>query len=89
MDEKDVMIQELRMENKVLAKMCRSWISVKDRLPDPFKPVLVARVYAIDEPLRVEQGMYDNRNGSWKVYGAWTKKVLFWMPLPEPPEVAK
>ena len=25
-------------------------------------------------------------NGRWKVYGTRTKNVLFWMPLPEPPQ---
>ena len=54
------------------------WISVKDRLPDKFCPVIVNR------PGRVEQGMLDI-NGWWKVYGTRTKSVTHWMPLPEPP----
>ena len=54
------------------------WISVKDRLPDAFCPVIVYRKG------RVEQGARDV-NGWWKVYGTRTKSVTHWMPLPEPP----
>ena len=55
------------------------WISVKDRLPDAFCPVIVYRKG------HVERGARDV-NGWWKVYGTRTKSVTHWMPLPEPPE---
>lgn len=60
------------------------WISVKDRLPDSFKPVIVCREKAKGEFI-VEQGHRDV-NGWWKVYGTRTKNVSYWMPLPEPPK---
>lgn len=61
------------------------WISTKDRLPEDFVPVIVARHVKKGEPLKVEEGIY-LVNNYWKVYGTQTKKVLYWMPMPEPPE---
>lgn len=60
------------------------WISVKDRLPDSFKPVIVCREKEKGEFI-VEQGHRDV-NGWWKVYGTRTKNVSYWMPMPEPPK---
>ena len=65
--------------------MFGEWISTKERLPEPYTPVIVARVYEKDKPLKIEQGML-TVNGWWKVYGTNVKRVLYWMPLPEPPE---
>ena len=62
----------------------QEWISVHDRLPDSFKPVIVCREKAKGE-LIVEQGHRDV-NGWWKVYGTRTKNVTYWMPMPEPPK---
>lgn len=62
------------------------WISVEERLPDMFKPVIVCRRFTKDE-LKVEQG-YRDVNGWWKVYGTRTKNVTHWMPLPKPPKGA-
>lgn len=62
----------------------RSWISVKDRLPEHFEPVLVCREK--NGSPYVEQG-YKDVGEWWKVYGTRTKQVTYWMPLPEPPEV--
>lgn len=55
------------------------WISVTDRLPDRFVPVIVCRADG-----KVEQGHRDV-GGWWKVYGTRTKRVTYWRPLPEPP----
>ncbi len=57
-----------------------TWISVKERLPEVGKKVIVAR----DE--KVEQGVYRGVNGWWKVYGTNTKSVTHWMPMPQPPK---
>lgn len=59
------------------------WISVKDRLPEPFKPVIVCRL--CKKGCVVEQGEKDIGDW-WKVYGTRTKAVTHWMPLPEPPK---
>ena len=56
------------------------WISVTDKLPKKFEPVIVCR-----EDGKVEQG-YKDVGDWWKVYGTRTKKVTHWMPMPEPPE---
>ena len=60
----------------------------RDPVNDPpvqFQPVLVCRVKDPEKPPIVEQGFKDVGDW-WKVYGTRTKKVFFWMPLPEPPE---
>jgi len=59
------------------------WISVKDRLPKNFEPVIVCR--RGKDGTIVEQGFKD-AGSWWKVYGTRTKNVTHWMPLPEPPE---
>lgn len=59
----------------------QEWISVKDRLPEVGMRVIVCR----DEG-KVEQGIFLGASGFWKVFGANTKKVTHWQPLPEPPK---
>ena len=59
------------------------WISVKDRLPEPFDQVIICRP-SKGAP-RVEAGSLDV-NGWWRVYGTRTKSVTHWMPLPDPPK---
>ena len=62
-----------------------NWIDPKNRLPNPFQPVLVARMRQSDKSLRVEQG--EKELGPWwRVYGTRVKSVVAWMPLPEPPK---
>lgn len=60
------------------------WISVTDRMPERFVPVIVCRERAKGEYV-VEQGCKDVGDW-WKVYGTRTKNVTHWMPLPEPPD---
>ena len=60
------------------------WISVEDELPERFQPVIICREKNRGEYI-VEQGMRDVKDW-WKVYGTRTKKVLFWMPMPWPPQ---
>lgn len=62
----------------------REWIPVTERLPEPFRPVIVCREKGKGEYI-VEQGFKDVGDW-WKVYGTRTKNVTHWMPLPEPPE---
>lgn len=60
-----------------------AWISVEDRLPQAFQPVIVCREKGKGEYI-VEQGHKDVGDW-WKVYGTRTKNVTHWMPMPEPP----
>lgn len=62
------------------------WIDPAEQLPEVFQRVIIARVYASDEPLRVEQAIYQP-GGWWKVYGTNCRKIKAWQPMPEPPEV--
>lgn len=61
-----------------------AWISVEDRLPPFGEMVIVCREYDRGT-VKVEPGTM-GVNGWWRVYGTRTKKVSFWMPLPEPPQ---
>ena len=64
------------------------WIPVDEQIPKPYEGVIVAREKEKGRPLKVEAGMM-KPDGSWKVYGTNTKGVLYWMPLPEAPELSK
>lgn len=79
----DSQCARLLARNQELQAAIPCWISVKDRLPDRFEPVIVCR-----EAGKVEQGHRDVKDW-WKVYGARTKRVTHWMPLPEPPKEAQ
>lgn len=82
--EQEARIDELKAEIRELErKLNRQWTPVTERLPEPFKRVIVCRE-GLDEPI-VEQGQLDV-NGWWKVYGTRTKRVTHWMPLPEQPK---
>lgn len=63
------------------------WISVDDKLPDRFKPVIVCREDT-NGKLMVEPGFLEF-NGRWLTNSGLTKKVTRWIPLPEPPEEDK
>ena len=57
------------------------WVSVEDRLPEVFTPVLVCR-----EDGKVEQGCRDAL-GIWITFETRKECVTHWMPLPaRPPE---
>ena len=56
-----------------------NWISIEERLPERFQPVIVHRKNGV-----VEQGLRDV-NDWWKVYGTRTKNVTHWMSLPKAP----
>ena len=67
---------------------CSPWISTEDRLPETGELVIIARIYDMSKPMRVEQAIL-MPGGWWKVHGTNLKKVHYWMPLPEPPEVPR
>lgn len=59
----------------------QEWISVKDRLPDPFVDVLVSRNGKISIDYYEEDGSF--------AYDFKGRRVTHWMPLPQPPIVDK
>ena len=70
---------------QAIEKLERRWISVSERLPEPFVSVLG---YCPDEdPLPTVHEVYMNGFGQWtsaQVYGMGN--VTNWMLFPEPPE---
>lgn len=59
------------------------WISVEERLPEHYRVVLVIKDHPVDY-LHGYEFAARLQNGEWS---GNSRKVLFWMPLPEPPEV--
>ena len=63
----------------------QEWISVKDRLPEPWKQVLIYSRYDF-----CESAFYIGVPGKWRV--TWNHEMLdadsvtHWMPLPQPPK---
>ena len=77
-----VMVKEFeaKLEELAQVKAERSWISVKDRLPEDKQRVLV-RCKTV------------GTTAGWRLWGEWMtdlgdggSEVAYWMPLPEPPE---
>ena len=67
----DEYIADTLLDNGVTV---REWISVDDRLPNPFESVLVFR----DGKISID---YNEGNG-WFAYDFNGKRVTHWMPLP-------
>lgn len=61
--------------------MSAEWISVNDRLPEPYTDVLVA--YAGASGKLYAGVSYVVEDGTWDIY-PWTP-VHYWMPLPKLP----
>ena len=63
----------------------QEWISVDDRLPEPWKQVLIYSRHDF-----CESAFYIGVSGKWRV--TWNHEMLdadsvtHWMPLPEPPK---
>ena len=86
MTEKDLIIQDLRRENKELKARVQEWISVDDRLPKPFVSVLV--YMPGEEPFpTVHEGFISN-NGIWQsaMFRREPGEVTHWQPMPQPPK---
>ena len=73
----------LRMidEQETISAASPKWISVKDRLPSYETTVMV-----YSELCGIGLGFIDNRDEKWCGH-CYDEDVLYWMPLPEPPEV--
>ena len=63
----------------------QEWISVNDRLPEPWKQVLIYSRHNF-----CESALYIGVSGKWRV--TWNHEMLdadsvtHWMPLPQPPK---
>ena len=72
-------------ENLQTTDAVQEWISVKDRLPEPWKQVLIYSLHDF-----CESAVYIGVPGKWRV--TWNHEMLdadsvtHWMPLPLPPK---
>ena len=68
----------------------QEWISVKDRLPKPFTPVLVYRQSFGTLPPYIKVDKMTLRNDDTQVWtdevGNWKNVTTHWMPLPQLPK---
>ena len=69
---------------------CQQWISVNDRLPPPYTPVLTCRQSFGKNPTYTKVDQMVLLYGDDKVWtddlGTWKTVVTHWMPLPQPPK---
>ena len=85
MTEKDLIIQDLRRENAELRARVQEWVSVDDRLPEPWKQVFIYSRYDF-----CESAFYIGVPGEWRV--TWNHEMLdadsvtHWMLMPNPPK---
>lgn len=80
LDEKDARIRELEAE---LNPCADRWLSVKDKLPDSPKTVLVA--FGRADHKAVQTAAYYPDYGTWSMHGQCIAPT-HWMQLPEPPK---
>lgn len=64
----------------------QEWISVKDRLPEPFVPVLVQMPG--EAPLPTVREGFISKDGIWHsaLYNREPDEVTHWKPMPQPPK---
>ena len=86
MTEKDLIIQDLRRENAELRVRVPKWISVNDRLPEPYVSVLVNMPGEKPFPT-VRRGFISN-DGIWQsaMIRREPGEVTHWQPMPQPPK---
>ena len=86
MTEKDLMIQDLRRENAKLRARVPEWISVEDRLPEPFVSVLVNMPG--EEPCPTVREGFISNDGIWQsaMFRREPGEVTHWQPMPQPPK---
>ena len=86
MTEKDLIIQDLRRENAELRARVQEWISVDDRLPEPFVSVLVNMPG--EKPFRTVREGFISNDGIWQsaMFRREPGEVTHWKPLPQPPK---
>ena len=86
MTEKDLIIQDLRRENAELRARVQKWISVDDRLPEPFVSVLVNMPG--EEPCPTVREGFISNDGIWQsaMIRREPGEVTHWQPMPQPPK---
>ena len=86
MTEKDLIIQDLRRENAELRARVPQWISVDDRLPEPFVSVLVHMPG--EEPCPTVREGFISNDGIWQsaMFRREPGEVTHWKPMPHPPK---
>ena len=86
MTEKDLIIQDLRRENAELRARVPKWISVNDRLPEPFVSVLVH--IPGEEPCPTVREGFISNDGIWQsaMFRREPGEVTHWQPMPKPPK---
>lgn len=86
-EERNLMQEAATAIRELQDELLKKWIPVSEQLPKPYEPIILARIYEPGKPLKIEAGMLQT-GGWWKVYGTNVKRgVLFWMPMPEAPEM--
>ena len=86
MTEKDLIIQDLRRENAKLRARVQEWISVNDRLPEPFVSVLVHM--PVEEPCPTVREGFISNDGIWQsaMLRREPGEVTHWKPMPDQPK---
>ena len=86
MTEKDLIIQDLRRENAELRARVQEWISVDNRLPEPFVSVLVHMPG--EEPCPTVREGFVSNDGIWQsaMFRREPGEVTHWKPMPQPPK---
>ena len=64
----------------------QEWVSVKDRLPEPFVPVLVQMPG--EEPFPTVREGFISNDGIWQsaMFRREPGEVTHWQPMPQPPK---
>jgi len=75
------------LEEAIKELQKKSWISVKDRLPEDGESILIFVNDSRYEPIQYDVCYYDG-DDAWLDSGySFGSDVTHWMPLPEPPEM--